>query len=135
MTAIIPVTRFTEIEDTLRNANEEFTRNLGMQACSFLLSRLVKSTDKDAEFNFISNTIKRIVEQSESGAVQVSAPNSEEDSVFDDEECQYLTVGEMYSKLTDWVETLSPSELYRLIAELRGQPLHNVPEEPEELEN
>ncbi len=134
MTAIISETRFTEIEGALRNANEEFTRNLGMQVCSFLLSRLVKSTDKDAEFNFISCTIKKVVEQSESGAVQVSESPSNQGSHLD-ENHEYLTVGEMYSKLTDWVEALSPNELYRLITELRRQPLHNMPEESENLES
>lgn len=122
MTAMISETRFTEIEAALRSAEDEVARNLGVKACSMVLFRLVGSSDKEAEFDFISNTISRIMQ------VQPAIPDSNQEA------SGARPVGELYSILTDSVERMTPKELYSFMAELRKEPFHQLPEESETLE-
>ena len=126
MTAIISVTRFSEIEATFKSAEDEFTRNLGVTACSMVLSRLVGASDKKAEFDFIQRSISKILQ---SGSENESLPG--EDSNIDMGINEYTgeqTIGDMYSTLTDFVERMSPRELYQIMDEHRKAPFHQLSE-------
>lgn len=126
MTAIISVTRFSEIEATFKSAEDEFTRNLGVTACSMVLSRLVGATDKKAEFDFIQRSIHMILQ---SGSENESLLGEDSNTEMTVNECTgEQTIGDMYSALTDFVERMSPRELYQFMGELRKAPFHQLSE-------
>ena len=114
--------RLSEMEAVLKNADHEFAANLDNSLRQVLLSRLFRSTDRKAEFNFLSNVFKRILREVQANSTE-SATTTDLATIFE-KDLQNESNANLFSYITDFFDSLSPQGLYQLAAELRKEPIH-----------
>jgi hypothetical protein len=113
--------RFSEMQAVLKSADNEFAKNLLIHARTLLLVRLVVSSDKKAEFNFLLSTFKEILEEGSSNATEVAKATSDLAAVLD---ANVEEIGRKFSAMTDVLDKMRPVELYRFVANLRRESIH-----------
>ena len=113
--------RFSEMQAVLKSADDEFAKNLLIHARTMLLVRLVGSSDKKAEFNFLLSTFKKILEEGSPNATEVAKATSDLAAVLD---ANVEEIGRIFSAMTDVLDKMSPRELYRFVANLRKESIH-----------
>jgi len=111
------------METVLKNADHEFAANLNNCLRMVLLSRLFRSTDRKAEFNFLSGAITRIL--SEAHANSTESATTDAATIFG-EDLQNESNAKVFSCVADFLDKLSPKGLYQLAGELRREPIHYV---------
>jgi hypothetical protein len=117
--------RLAEMQNVLKSADDQFAANLHVTARSILLYRIAGSSDKRAELTFLVETVKKIKQPSNSDA-QPSEALLELEATLS-ENVEQKSVGQLFSGMTDILDTLGPAELYKLVTELRKEPTHTKP--------
>ncbi|MHB1868726.1 MAG: hypothetical protein ACYCPP_07255 [Nitrososphaerales archaeon] len=113
------------METVVKNADHEFAANLNNCLRMVLLSRLFRSTDRKAEFNFLSGAITRILSEAHANSAESAEATADAATILV-EDLQNESNAKVFSYVTDFLDKLSPKGLYQLAGELRKEPIHYV---------
>ena len=115
--------RFSEMQIVLRKADDEFAANLRLCVRSVLFYRLVLSSNRKVEFNFLFDTSKSVLEEGNSKAVNIADAMYDLTSIHEGNPERESTA-RILSAVADVLDKMRPKELYRFISRLRKEPIH-----------
>ena len=119
------ITRLPEIDAVLKSADGEFAASLSDSIRLLVLHRLFQSTDRKAEFAFLSKSISRIIGEGYTVSTNPQESIPDPSAILGDNLLNESNVM-VFSAVTDYLDRVSPKGLYQLASDLRKEPIHCV---------
>lgn len=116
------IKRYSDLLSTLEKADNIFAGGLRDSARSLLLYRIAGSTEKSEEMSFLLSVIAKISE--DRGNPQELSDSVRELSRVLGEDADSKSVGFLFSTMTDVLDYLTMTDLYRLLDSMRKEPIH-----------